>query len=238
MATIGDLLVGQFFRATLTTSITAASGTTDVFVSSVEGYPTPTGNEYFYLTLVDGDVAEVVKIGAVDVGNKKLTLFGTTTVQLGFNAQSSRAELWFTAEAFEDIQEYLTDLATSSYPGVDDSTIEADTTLRVKLLGILAGHLADGAVIRDKLFDNAVNRDKIADGEVFNVALATGIDASKITTGLFSRALLKTALARTTPGDETTAALSFDHIRYVEQSLDAGVPSGGVEGDIVIEFES
>jgi hypothetical protein len=50
--------------------------------------------------------------------------------------------------------------------------------------------------------------------------------------------MLKAALARTIAGDETTAALSFDHIRYVEQNLDAGVPSGGAEGDIVIEFES
>jgi hypothetical protein len=236
MADIGDLLVAQFFRTTLSASVSVNDNV--VGLEDISGFPLPTGNEYFYLTLVDGDTSEIVTIEDVNVGTKTLTLLNGTQFTKGFAASSARAELWFTAEAFEDIQAYLLSLATSSYPGVDDSTIEANATLRVKLLGILTGHLEDGAVTNLKIFDNAVDRDKIGDGEVLNVALAAGIDAAKITTGLFSRTMLKAALARTTPGDETTAALSFDHIRYVEQNLDAGVPSGGVEGDIVIEFES
>lgn len=219
MAGIGDLLVDQFFRTSLTATIVAGAGTTEIFVDSVSGLPVPTGNEYFYFTLVDGDVAETVKIGAVDVGAKKLTTFGATTIQLGFAASTSRAELWFTAEAFEDIQAYLIGLATSSYPGVDDASIEAAATLRIKLLGVLTGHLEDGAVTNAKLFNNAVGESKIQSGAVTNVKIAA-VDGGKITTGTVPAARIQN--------------LTFANLTYT----DGGTPSGLTDGDIHFTFKA
>jgi hypothetical protein len=220
MADFGDLLVAKFFRATLKKSVSVND--TTVELDDISGIPIPTGNQYFYLTLVEGDKSEVVKIESVNVGTNALTLLNGTSFTKGFPASSSRAELWFTAEAFEDMQTYLTSLAQSSYPGVDNATIEAATELKVKLLGILAGHLADGAVTTDKLYDNSVDRDKIKDGEVFNVALATGIDAKKLAnvTGTIDPALV--------------ANLNFSNIDYT----DGGTPIGGDIGSIHFTFKT
>jgi hypothetical protein len=52
--------------------------------------------------------------------------------------------------------------------------------------------LATGAVTTDKIANSAVDVNKIADGNVTNVKLASGIDASKITTGTLPSAQLPT----------------------------------------------
>ena len=218
MSVIGDLLVDKFFRTTLTASVEINA--TDFFVEDVTGFPVPTGNEYFYLTLVESDVAQTIKIGAVDVGNKKLTAFAGDKADSRFGVSDSRAELWFTAEAFQDIQTYLTGLATSSYPGVDDSTVEANPTLRVKGAGILSAHIGLDQVNNSHLANNAVQALQIQAGAVGNAKLDTDLDAAKLTAG-------------TLPKDRVQN-INFENIAYTY----GGTPSGGSPGDIHFTFKA
>jgi hypothetical protein len=222
MPTISDLKVAQFTRTTLVTGITANAQTTEIFVESSANFPVPTGNEYFYVTLVDGDTAEVVKIGANDAGSNKLTTFTGTVVANGFSSASSRVELWFTAEAFQDIQDYLTSLATASYPGVDDASIEANTTLRVKADGILTSHIKADQITVDHIKDNAVQTAQIQDGAVTNAKLASNISGQKIDPA-------------TEIPEPSVPDLNFSNLTYTTGSGTPG--AGSVEGQIYIEWE-
>ena len=189
-ATLENLLVSQFFRAILTDSV--SEGDTEVFVDEVSGFPTMLAGQYFYLTLVaDDTTAETVRIGAVDVGNKKLTLFGTSTVGGTFPA-TSRAELWFTAEAFKDIQDWVEGLEfTGGAPSVDNLTLEdTGTVLRVKtasdaglpagdLFGVGETHLKNEAVSRRTIVPNAVGTLEIENLKVTNGKILS-LDADKL----------------------------------------------------------
>jgi hypothetical protein len=215
MPDIGDLQVAQFFRTTLTQSIVASTNTKEIFVQSVAGFPIPSGAQYFYLTLVDGDTAEIVKIGDVDAGNKKLTTFAGDAVLGGFDWTTSRAELWFTAEAFVDIQDYLATLGAGGevYPGIDDISIEAATKIRVKALGILTAHIKDFNVTSDKLATNAVSTAKIQTGAVGNNEISA-VDGGKITTGLISPARVLN--------------LTFANIHYTDGGTPIDLPDGSI----------
>jgi hypothetical protein len=243
MATILDLKVAQFFRTTLTTSISAGTGTTEIQVASVDGFPLPTGSEYFYLTLVDGDTAETVKIESVNPGTNTLTTFAGDVVELGFEKGVTRAELWFTAEAFDDIQQAIEAIDGGGGGGIppDENSITNDGgVLKVKpwggdpLAGIQSTHIQDAAIGNLKIAANAVHEIQIQNAAVTNQKIAA-VDAGKITTGDIARLRMTsgTGLGRSSVST-TSAALSFLHIAY---SVVGGAPTGGVDGDIAIEWE-
>ena len=227
MATILDLLVAQFFRTTLTTSISAGTGTTEIQVASVDGFPLPTGSEYFYLTLVDGDTAETVKIESVNPGTNTLTTFTGDVVELGFEKGTTRAELWFTAEAFDDIQQAIEAIDGGGGGGVPDgnSIINDGGFLKVKpwggdpLAGIQSTHIQDAAIGNLKIAANAVHALQIQNAAVTNEKIAA-VDGGKITTGTIDPARILN--------------LTYTNITYT----DGGAPSGGIDGDVHFTFKA
>jgi hypothetical protein len=246
MAQIQDLLVANFFRTTLVVTITP--GDTQLTVADASGFPAPNGiNEYFYLTVVDGDNnAEIVRVGSVS--GTVLTLFndaggaGQTSFTNGFSAANSRAELWLTAEAFRDVQTALEGIAGSDYPGVDEATLTAASgQLSIKDAGVSTAKIADDAILAQHIVDEAVRTAaiqtaavttaKIANGAVTDAKI-TSMDAGKLT-GALPRDSVQGAVERTDPADSLTAGLDFNHIRFDVGSS----PSGGSPGDIVIEWE-
>jgi hypothetical protein len=224
-------MVDQFFRTNVTSAI--AVGATTINVADSSGFPTPTGNKYFYLTLVnENDVAEVVKIA--NVTGLTLTLVAGDAVQNGFAATVTRAELWFTAEAFIDMQNYILSLIPGGGGGYEPDevalTLNGLNELTLKDFGITGegvktSHLGDEVVTADKILNNTIT----------NIKLATGIDAGKITVGDFVTSMLQDALDRTNPILPETAALDMNHIAY---TTTVGAPTGGSDGDIAIEWEA
>jgi hypothetical protein len=242
MAAFGDLLVDQFFRTTIVSAVSINA--TTVVVQSVAGFPAPVGPEYFYLTLVDdNDRAEVVRI--VNVTGTTLTLATGTRVQNGFSV-GSRAELWFTAEAFVDMQTYILAIeggggGGGGYPP-DYATIDltVDSKLKVFDEGVGTGQLADSAVTSAKILNGEVTGIKLANDSVTNLKVAGPIDGSKLSTdpAEINRDFVQNSVVRTAPTFLTqSAGLNMNHIAYTE--VPAGnTPSGGNDGDIAIEWEA
>jgi len=228
MAEINDLLVAQFFRTTV--AITAPIGQALIVVADSSGFPVPTGNGYFYLTIVVGDVANVYTIVGNDTGSNTLEVSEILqeTISVG-----SRAEHWFTAQAFGDIQAFLEAIDTAIVIPPDGNTIvNTGGTLSVGLIdgtylnlnkSILAGHLADESVTADALGLLAVS----------NIHVNSGIDANKIAT-----------LGESVPGAGdgsklplgTIPQITFAQIDY-DTFTPPGSPEGGNPGDIFIEWE-
>lgn len=226
MAEINDLLVDQFFSTTLSQSIDPLQNQI-IYVEDASGFPAPTlgSGKYFYLTLVDGDRAEIVKIGGV-VSNE-LTVFGGEAVVSGFNHLTARAEHWFTAQAFVDIQNAIFGLGGTVVIPPDGSTITGGAELSVALAdgpgkGIITNHLNDAIVTEPKLVNNAVSTRTIQALAVLNEHLATGINANKIASISSSKLPV-----------DTIPKITFAQIDYT-----VGTPIGGGDpGDIFIEWE-
>ena len=233
-ATIGNLQVAQFFR---TTTVGTVSPTAQaVTVEDVSGFPVLVPGNFFYLTLVSGDTAEVVRIGEI-VGTTLHTFEGAQLTN-GFSS-GARAELWFTAEAFEDIQDFLETLSFTGETPPDGKTIYNDGGFRkVKPAGgidegINTEHIRDSAVTRVKIVTEAVNSDKLglagAEGAlangVQNKNLEWGIDADKI------------AAVTDTLDPAVVADLNMQNIDYT----DGGVPVDGapsLDGKIHFIFKA
>jgi hypothetical protein len=218
MPEINDLLVENFYRTELTATV--AVGDNTVSVVNASGFPAPSAGTYFYLTLINElGTKEIVKIGGVS-GNT-LTLFGTDTVANTYLYTNSRAEHWFTAEAFRDIQAAIDGLGGEVVTPPDGTTIVGGATLSVGV--IQAANIAADQINNTHLADNSVAREQIQAGEVVNLHIdnTAGIDASKIRSFLASKLPL-----------DTIPQITFSQIDY-----DVGVPSGGADGDIFIEWE-
>lgn len=216
MAEINDLLVAPFFRTTVT--ITAAKSQAFITVADSSGFPVPTGAKYFYLTTVVGDAAKVYTVVGNDMGSNTLEVSEVLqeTILVG-----ARAEHWFTAEAFEDIQSAIDGLGGSVVIPPDGITILGGASLKVGLIDgtylelnntIQAEHLADGSVREAALGPLAVTNNKVA----------TGINANKIA-----------SLSNSKLPVDTIPEITFAQIDYTV----GGDPSGGAPGDIFIEWE-
>ena len=235
MAVLADLLVAPFFRTTLTASI--AIGADRCYVSDVSGLPVPTGNKFFYLTVVSsGNQAETVRINSVNPSTGELILLAGENFTSGW-AVGDRAELWFTAEAFEDIQAAIEALGGGQVFTPDEVTVEnVGGVLQVKAAtgevnGIDQSHIQDNAIYHNHMTDNsvgtaeirsgAVTTVKVGDLQITDAKLASGIDAAKIASLLGSKLPV-----------DTIPQITFAQIDY-----DVGTPRGGQDGDIFIEWE-
>jgi hypothetical protein len=150
-------MVDQFFRTTVTASI--APGATTITVADASGFPVPTGNKYFYLTLVnENDTAEVVKIA--NVTGLTLTLWAGDAVQTGF--------------AFVDMQNYILSLNPGAGGGYEPDNVSIGLNglneLEIEALGVTTAKIANEAVTATQILNNTIT----------NIKLATGIDAAKI----------------------------------------------------------
>jgi hypothetical protein len=221
-------MVGQFFRTTVTAQIVV--GASSFSVADASGFPVPTGDKFFYLTLVnENDFAEVVRIA--NVTGLTLTLVEGDGVQNGFAATTTRAELWFTADAFEDMQDYILALNAGTGGGY-----EPDGVTIIKN-GLNELEIKDGAVLGDgvstaKINDGAITELKLANNSVSNIKVQSGIDAVKLIGE--NRTVVQDSVERT--GLPNTAGLTLLHIAYEEVS--SAPTSGGSDGDIAIEWEA
>jgi hypothetical protein len=185
-AILENLVVSEFYRTTLTTD--AVSGDSTVVVSDASGFPTIPVGKYFYLTLVD-DSNQVLVLPIESISSNTLTILDNgvddPVIPIGysFTIANSRAEHWFTAEAFRDVQAAIEDFGASNYPGYDDVTIYlSGGLLAVKPGGILSTHIGDDQVVRAKIGPNAVGEDELADDTVTSNMLKTNaVTTLKIT---------------------------------------------------------
>lgn len=243
MADLNNLIVDQFYRTTLRT--TTDPGLTTIEVENADGFPDLAVGKFFYLTLVQGNVAKVFTIVGVDKPGRVLTaseVLGTPT----FSAGTGRAEHWFTAQAFQDIQEFLEDLdETVNVIPPDDITIEnSGGTLSVKQI-TQAQMAAEGdlgisetdLIQKDNMGDASVGTDQLVgdgatNGCVTNLKIdpVNGIDATKIR-----------SYGESVPGagDGTKLPIqTIPEINFAQIDYAVGTPSSpGEEGDIWIEWE-
>jgi hypothetical protein len=190
MSVFGNLMVDQFFRTNVTSAI--AVGATTITVADSSGFPTPVGDKFFYLTLVnENDVAEVVRIA--NVTGLTLTLVAGDAVQNGFAATTTRAELWFTAEAFEDMQEYILSLNPGIGGGYEPDevalTLDGFNELTIKDFGITgegvkSSHIGDEQVIARTIKNGEVTGIKLSSNAVAELNILDGaVTTNKIFSG-------------------------------------------------------
>jgi hypothetical protein len=209
MAQIDKLHVADFYRTTLTASV--APGDESIPVADASGFPQDmAGIEFFYLTLVNElSVHEVVRINSIS-GNV-LSTFAGEGVQNTFSAANTRAEHWFTAEAFRDIQEFLDGLSLTGYPGVDGTTILETTPLEVGVVD--SDNIAAGAIDAAHMSASSVATASIQTGAVGNLQISD-IDGGKINAGLVL--------------PEFILNLTYANITYTDGGTPIDLPDGSI----------
>jgi len=237
MPGISNLQVDQFFRTTLTTLVTNPGVNSTITVADGSGFPDVSSPQYFYLTLVTGDTAEVVTV--VDRTGNVLTTDAPVSYQF---PSGTRAEHWFTAQAFQDITDYLLTLETTTVLPPDTSTIfNNNGNLSVKKINNT--HIDDGSIWATHIQPLQVKHEAIGLSEVKDVNIVT-VDAAKVVqTGTdpnktkLNRPLLDESAERSDLAEPLTGLYTFKHIKYKEHT--GPTPPTIVEvGDIAIEFES
>ena len=252
-AEFNNLKVENFHRSSLVESVT--EGTKAITVSDNK-FPTIAAgsDDYFYLSLVDGDTLEVVKV----IANSGQQLTAEANIGSSFNANTARAESWLTAEAWAVIQLYISELTIDAgNPDLDTiytsggdlavRPVDADGVTHglggnhIKDAAIVARHLADNSVTGVKIPSSAtidanrtITADHIKDDAVTDDKIVS-MTASKLTA--LSSAQISTPVTRDA-GNTTSAGLDFEQIAYTAQDPGDGTPSGGLEGQIWIEFEA
>lgn len=248
-ADLGNLRIENFQRTTLSKS--ASNHDTTLELTS-NPFPNVAPPLFYFVTLVDGDVSEIIRI--TDTLGTVLTC--DTEVTKFFDASTTRVETWFTAEAWEVVQGYLTDFVegggggggSAAGDGITIEPVPGDLTkIQVKPegatpadgFGIGTDHIRTGGVTSKNIELGAVTGDKIQSSPTQDGNRS--IDTNHIKDMAVTDAKIDTVSGTKVTGQVAETVIPivpFGKIQYTEQSITDGAPSAGDVGDLVIEFET
>jgi len=155
--------------ATLASGISAAAGVIPLAAGQGARFPSPSGGDYFYTTLVDAsNNIEIVKCTSRTGDNLTVTRAQEGTTARIYSL-GDKCELRITAQSLVELN------------AVSDGSV---TTQKLAASAVTTAKLADQAVDGRVLANNAVGPTKIADGSITTAKIVAGaVDASKLAAG-------------------------------------------------------